>query len=39
MFVYTMQPVIQPVVKPIAQHVVGLHDVNGWIMGCMNQTG
>jgi len=29
---------IQPIVKPVEQQVVCLHDVNGWMLGCMNQT-
>ena len=39
MFVYTMQPVLQLVVNPVEQQVVCLHDVNGWMLGCMNQIG
>jgi len=39
MFVHTTQPVVQPVVKPVEEHVVCLHDVNGWMSGCTNQTG
>jgi len=35
---YTPVHTIRPVVRPVEQKVVCLHDVNGWMLGCMNQT-